>query len=254
MKPMKLNVYRIVPLLAVVALASMLTTGCGGSQELETSLGEVSSFSNKFSQAEIRAGEWERTAQTALTNLSLAAVDFASLSNRFIQVKGQLIEAEGRRSIAEVHAGQRAARIAELEAQQTETTTLINQLREENARVAARGDEARRQIAEANAKAQAAANEREILKARVAEMEVLLNNPDWLRAQLKRMRVSAPAGRPVPSSATSASAQPAASSEIPSMAASAFEPNYPAMKSRAKAPLMMLPDGSVRAVPPSAAK
>lgn len=248
MNSMKTN--QLIPLsfLATCALATILTTGCGGGQELEAARIEVATFSNKFAQAESRAGEFERTAQTALTNLALSAHDFAALSNRFVHLKAQLSEAEGRGSIAEVNASQRAARVTELEAQQGESVTLINELRAEIGQITGRADASRKQIAGSNARTQAAVNEREVLQARIGELEALVNNPEWLRAQLSRARAAGKVAALVPPPVEASPERTASPRADAAMAASKFEPASVRMRPSSKAPLEMLPDGSVRPV------
>jgi chromosome segregation ATPase len=202
-------------------------------------------LSNKLAQAESRTGELERTAQTALTNLALAAQDFATLSNRFVNLKAQLSAAEGRGSIAEANASQRAARITEMEAHQAESVNLINELRADIARITAQADESRKQIAGANSLTQTAVNERELLKARIGELEALLNNPEWLRAQLSRVRAAGKASSVPPP--VDASRAPASSPKADgAMAASKVEPSSAKKRTSSKGPLEMLPDGSVR--------
>ena len=246
MNSMKPN--RLIPLslLATCALSAVLTTGCGGGQELEAVRAEVITFSNKLAQAESRAGELERTAQTALTNLALAAHDFAALSNRFVHLKAQLSEVEGRGSIAEVNASQRATRITEMEAQQGESVNLINELRADIARITAQADAYHKQIARANARTQAAVNERELLNARIAMMEALMNNPDWLRAQLSRTRAAGKVASRVPPPVDASPAWTSSPRADAAMAATKEEPASRPMRSSSKAPLEMLPDGSVR--------
>ncbi len=243
---MKQNQLIPLSLVAACMLAGIFTAGCGGGQELEAARAEATTFSNKLAQAESRTGELERTVQTALTNLALANQDFAALSNRFVHLKAQLSEAEGRGSIAEVNASQRAARITEMEAHQAESVNLINELRADTARITAQADESRKQIAGANARTQTAVNERELLKARIAMMEALMDNPDWLRAQLARARAAGKASSWVPSLVDASRAPTSSPKADGAMAASKSEPSSVKMRTSSKGPLEMLPDGSVR--------
>lgn len=256
--------HRVLFALLIPTLAALVLTGCGGGQELESSQSRVTELSNKLAQAESRISECERTSQTALTNLVLAAADFASLSNRYVKLRAQLTEAEGRGSIAEVKVGHQAARIAELEAQQSETVALINQLREESSRTTAKAAEAQKQVGEANNRVLAATNDREILKARISELEFQMNNPEWLRAQLSRSRASGaqaiptkpsvvskppPAAisvvtvKPQEKAADELTASPRGQSAMESIKSEQISPKATAPKNPR---LVMMPDGTVR--------
>jgi hypothetical protein len=177
--------------LAPLALGALIITGCGGAEELDDARAHAAELTNKLQEAQTRISELEQTVQTALTNYVLAQNDLASLSNRFVKVKAELGEAQGRWSIAEATANQRAARIAELEGQAQQTVHLITELRQENARIAAKAEQANSEILQADARRQTAVNERELLKARIIELEQLMNNAEWLRSQYRRVK-SAP--------------------------------------------------------------
>jgi hypothetical protein len=135
-----------------------------------------------------------------------------------------------------------------MEAQQGESVNLINELRADIARIAAQADESRKQVVGANARTQSAVNERELLKARIGEMEALMNNPEWLRAQLSRARAAAKVAAPVTPPVDASHSRTNSPRAGGAMTVTTGEPASAPVHASSKAPLEMLPDGSVRPV------